>query len=62
MAKPLPTTKQYDHDDRLMFGKHKGKTVGQIISEDPGYILWALANVSGFFATEAVLKEARSNS
>ena len=29
-------------------GKHKGKTVTQIISEDPQYLLWMTANVKWF--------------
>jgi len=54
--------KTYDFDDVVMFGKHRGKSITRIIADDPGYIIWALANVKGFFATEAVLKEARANS
>lgn len=58
MAKPLPIAKQFDFDDRLMFGKYLGKTVSQIITEEPTYILWALDNVAHFAVTEQVLEEA----
>lgn len=30
------------------FGKHKGKTVKQVMEEDPSYLLWADDNVEGF--------------
>lgn len=30
------------------FGKHKGKTVKEIMFEDPSYLLWADDNVEGF--------------
>jgi hypothetical protein len=29
-------------------GKHKGKTVAQVIHEDPQYLLWMTANVKWF--------------
>lgn len=27
-------------DDKLPFGKHKGKNIGQVIIDDPDYLLW----------------------
>lgn len=30
------------------FGKHKGKTVKEVMFEDPSYLLWADDNVEGF--------------
>ncbi len=30
------------------FGKHKGKTVKEVLFEDPSYLLWADDNVEGF--------------
>lgn len=30
------------------FGKHKGKTVKQVMFEDPSYLLWADDNIEGF--------------
>ena len=32
----------------LRFGKHKGKTVNQILQEEPGYINWCLKNIDTF--------------
>lgn len=30
------------------FGKHKGKTLKEVMYEDPSYLLWADDNVDGF--------------
>lgn len=27
-------------DQTIDFGKHKGKTVNEVIGDDPGYLLW----------------------
>ncbi len=32
----------------LKFGKHKGKTVNQILQEEPDYINWCLKNIDIF--------------
>lgn len=32
----------------LEFGKHKGKTVQQVMKEDPQWLHWALQNVPSF--------------
>lgn len=32
----------------MTFGKYKGKTVKEVIFEDPSYLLWADDNVEGF--------------
>lgn len=32
----------------LKFGKHKGKTVEQVLNNDPTYIRWCLKNVDFF--------------
>lgn len=29
-----------DFNQRLTFGKHRGKTIDEVISVDPSYILW----------------------
>lgn len=48
---------EYGLYDRLNFGKYKketvqgraiGKTIKQIIRDDPDYLLWLLDNVAGF--------------
>jgi len=38
---------------RLFFGKYKEKDVLEVFKTDPGYIDWALRNISGFVLTEA---------
>lgn len=32
----------------MAFGKYKGKTVKEVMYEDPSYLLWADDNVEGF--------------
>ncbi len=32
----------------MSFGKHKGKTVKEVMETDPSYLLWADDNVEGF--------------
>ena len=36
----------------LKFGKHKGKTVNQILQEEPDYINWCLKNIDTFQMSE----------
>ena len=33
---------------QLNFGMHKGKTINQILEEDPTYIRWCIENISWF--------------
>jgi hypothetical protein len=44
----------YDLDTPLGFGKYKGRTVEDVLEEDPHYLLWALENVEQFDADKAV--------
>lgn len=44
----------YDLDTPLGFGKYKGRTVEDVLDEDPHYLLWALENVEQFDADKAV--------
>ena len=37
------------------FGKHKWKTIGVILHEDPGYLLWAKDNVDWFTPSEELV-------
>lgn len=39
-------------NDVIPFGKHRGKTVGTTIQDDPQYILWASDNHVMKFTTE----------
>lgn len=40
--------KKKGRKDVFNFGKHKGKTVGEVVDEDPTYICWVYENVSSF--------------
>lgn len=42
-------TKVYTLNDELEFGKHKGKTLKEIIHSDFGWIKWAIDNSEHFF-------------
>ena len=46
--------KKYKMGSVLDFGKYKGEKVRDIIDNDPGYILWCIANVEWFTCTSAV--------
>lgn len=35
-------------NSKLEFGKHKGKTVQQVMKDDPNWLHWALQNVKDF--------------
>lgn len=35
-------------NDVLKFGKYKGRTVLEVIDENPSYIVWCIRNVKGF--------------
>ena len=37
---------------KLNFGKHKGKTIDEILHEDPTYIRWCLENIDWFKLSE----------
>ena len=34
--------------DKITFGRHKGKTIKQIIEKDPQYLYWATENIPWF--------------
>ena len=44
----------YDLDDALQFGKHRGRTVEDVLEEDPGWLLWALENTDRFEVDKAL--------
>jgi len=46
--------KPYDLDSILDFGKYKGRTVEDVLDEDPRYLLWALESVERFETDAAV--------
>ena len=41
----------------LNFGKYKGKTILQVIDEDPAYIVWCIRNVKNFIIDDNLNKE-----
>ena len=43
--------KKYGPNDTLNFGKHKGKRIHEIASEDPTYITWMLDSIPAFYIT-----------
>lgn len=45
-------------DTVLRFGRYKGLTIGEVLKEDPAYLVWAAANVSGFDLHHDLLSEA----
>jgi hypothetical protein len=52
----------FEHD--LPFGKYKGRGVGEVCDEDPGYIFWMINNTDCKFAepvVEYVESECREN-
>ena len=44
-------------EHKLGFGKHKGKTVEEILESDPTYIRWAINNIETFVMSEHDKKE-----
>lgn len=44
------------------FGKHKSKTVKQVMEEDPSYLLWADNNIEGFELSDYLRDKAEAYS
>ena len=44
--------KVYTHKSKLKFGKYKGKTVLDVVKDDPQYIVWCLSNLRSFLILE----------
>jgi DNA polymerase III alpha subunit (gram-positive type) len=49
-------SKALDEDDVIMFGKNKGKTVGEIAKTAPHYLKWCLKEIPNFTLTPNVKK------
>jgi hypothetical protein len=45
-------------DSILNFGKHKGKTVREVMNTSPGYIVWAYDNVDWFGVPDDIYEDA----
>lgn len=52
----MSTSKIYKLDDRITFGKHKGKLILTLIDEAPEYLIWAHKNVAFFKLEESIYK------
>lgn len=48
-----------DENSKMTFGKHKGKTLTQVMVIDPSYLLWAHENVDFFKLDDRLLKIAK---
>ena len=46
------SSKMFDLDDVITFGKCKGSTLSDVIEEQPEYIEWVLENVKWFKMTD----------
>lgn len=44
----------------LNFGKHRGMTVGAVLDQNPGYLVWAHENVEFFSLSETLLAQAQN--
>lgn len=58
MSKPFIHKK----DTELRFGKYKGQTVGDVLSFDPSYLVWAYKNISWFHIEKSVFDKAVDDS
>lgn len=45
----------FDFRDKMPFGKHKGETIEQIMSDDIRYITWLLENVKNFSLSDEAM-------
>lgn len=45
-------------NELITFGKYKGRTILEVLEEDPQYLLWANENVEGFILNDAIFFEA----
>lgn len=44
-----------DLDSVLRFGKHRGRTIEDVLEDDPRWLLWASENVDDFELDTAVM-------
>ena len=44
----------YGMCDELTFGKHRGRTVAEVLDLDPSYIRWAIENNVTMFDDEVI--------
>jgi hypothetical protein len=53
-------TRVYNLDDKITFGKYKGKSIHSVLHTDPSYLVWANDNIEWFKLTEGIYDEALS--
>ncbi len=49
----------YNIDDSFDFGKYKGKTIEELLNENPGYVDWLIRNVGGFALSDEAFEQAK---
>lgn len=50
--------KIYELDEVFSFGRYKGKTVRELLKENPGYVDWIIRNVDSFALSEEAMQQA----
>lgn len=53
--------KVYSWDDTLTFGKHKNRTLRQVLGLFPNYIQWAVINIEWFMVCEEIVEIIQNN-
>jgi hypothetical protein len=48
--------KNFNLDTQFTFGKHKGKTVAEVLHENPTYLNWCMINLDHFFIADEDLE------
>lgn len=51
--------KIYNIEDVFEFGRNKGKTVEELLNENPGYVDWLIRNVEGFALSHDAFQQAK---
>jgi uncharacterized protein (DUF3820 family) len=54
------TRLEHGWDYVFTFGKYKGKTVRDVMDENPGYLIWAHESGAAYF-TQSIIWEARNS-
>ena len=49
----------YNIDDEFDFGKYKGKTIKDLLKENPGYVDWLIRNFRGFALSYDAFEQAK---
>jgi hypothetical protein len=49
----------FEQSSRFSFGKHRGKTLDQIVVDDPHYIAWCMIHLAGFVIADQEMDKIR---